>query len=146
MPVGSGIIRRNSSKKDFMMNQVMRFTSAVILGAAAWASITNWHGQTAQADSTYALASPASKFIVRTLPVANGFQVVRMDSTTGDSWYPSSGKWAKYVDDSPPGPGVYDIQLLPLPDGKSYNMVRSDLSSGRVWYIVGTKWVMFTEP
>jgi hypothetical protein len=127
------------------MNRFLRYTAAAILGAAGWIAMSHGRGPIAQADTNYSLSSPASKFIVRSLAVTNGFQVIRMDLTTGDACYPSAGKWLKYVDDAPPGPGVYDVQMMPAPDGKTVYLIRTDVSTGRVWYINGTKWIMFTD-
>jgi len=128
------------------MNRFPRYIVTAFLGAAAFAAMTHWHGPTARADATYSfIASPTEKFIVHTILIGSVNETVRLDTTTGDAWYINGSKWAKYTDDTPPGPGAYDMQMLSMPDGKTYQMFRADLNSGRVWYVTGTKWALVTE-
>jgi hypothetical protein len=128
-----------------IMNRILRYCAAAILGAATWAAITHTHSSVARADSDYTLPSATAKFVIRSAVIGTVFQTVRLDTTTGDTYYASSGKWAKYTEDTAPGAGVYDLQLMAMPDGKSYNLIRADLSTGRAWYIAGTKWSLITE-
>jgi disulfide bond formation protein DsbB len=127
------------------MNRFLRLIAPALIGAAAWAAITHCHSPAAQADSTYSYATPPPKFIFRSALLGASFLTMRMDATTGDCWFAANGKWGKYAEETPPGPGAYDLQLMPMPDGKTYQMVRTDLISGRAWYVVGTKWAMWTE-
>jgi len=120
--------------------------AAALLGAAGWAAITHWHAPAAHADSTFAYTAPAVKFIVRSVIIGpSAFLTVRMDTTTGDGWYANGTKWVKYADDTPPGPGAYDLQMMEMPDGKNYDLTRADLVTGRTWYISGTKWMPIAE-
>ncbi len=102
-------------------------------------------GTAAHADTEYALPSPVAKFVIKALAQGGAFQTYKVDTSSGDSWYAANGKWIKLGDDAPPGPGVYDLTMLPLPDAKTFTALRIDVSTGRAWYINGTKWSQFTD-
>jgi hypothetical protein len=127
------------------MRKFLLLLAGVILGAATGTAVNHLLSTPARADTDYSMSAPAGKFITRSAVIGNVFFTVRIDSTSGDSWYASNGKWVKYTDAAAPGSGSYDIQLLPMPDGKSYNLVRTDMVSGRGWYIVGTTWTAIGE-
>jgi len=127
------------------MSRFTRFASAMILGAASFALITRSWPSSAHAEATYSLASPAARFIIRNLPVGKSYYTYRIDTTSGDSWTLDAGKWVKLTDATPPGPGVYDLQLIPL-DPSTFQAVRMDLATGREWYLSYPKWIQFTEP
>lgn len=127
------------------MNRFTRLAAAGLLGAACGAAAMHWQGSSARAESTFSIPSPTGKFVTRAVVVGTTWVCARLDSTTGDCSYDSGGKWAKYVDPTPPGAGCYDIQLIAMPDGKTYNLVRTDLISGRVWMVAGTQWTLVTE-
>jgi hypothetical protein len=122
------------------MRNILLVLLGVVLGAGISSGVDHLLGTPVRADSSFAMTSASAKFVVRSAVVGNVFFTVRIDTTTGDSWYASAGKWVKYADTAAPGAGTYDIQLLPMADGKSYNLVRSDIASGRAWYIAGTNW------
>jgi len=127
------------------MFRFARFAAAMILGAASFVLITHSLSSSARADSNYSMASPTARFIVRSLSVGKVFYVYRVDTTNGDSWTLDSAKWVKLTDTTPPGPGVYDLQLFPL-DPNTFQALRTDLATGRTWYMSYPKWILYTEP
>jgi hypothetical protein len=128
------------------MNRFTRYTAVAILSAIAATAAVHWSGSAAHADSEISMASPAAKFVVRTLAMGTTYQTQRIDTTTGDSWFCSGTKWSKVTDDAPPGPGVYDIDMVYMPDNKTYAVLRIDVVSGRTWYLNNGKWTLFSEP
>ncbi len=122
------------------MNRFARLAGAVLIGAVGYAGVAHWVDTPVRGETTYSMASASARYIVRSIVVGNVFFTVRIDTTNGDAWFTSNGKWVKYNDAVPLGPGSYDVQILPMPDGKTYNLCRWDVNTGRTWYIMGTNW------
>jgi hypothetical protein len=127
------------------MNRFTRFAAAALFGAACCAMPMHWLGTSARADVAASPAAPAPRFLFRMISLGSTWQGYRIDTTTGDGVYVSGTKWVKLGDDTPPGPGNYDLQMVALPDAKTYQAVRVDLLTGRTWYVGTNKWVLITD-
>jgi hypothetical protein len=128
------------------MRRLIIFGATLILGVMCGMAMTHLAATEAHADTVYSVPGQTAKFELKSLGYNSVYQTFRIDINSGDTCYAVGTKWTKVVDDAPPGPGMYDVQLVLLPDAKNYAAVRIDLTTGRSWYFTGTKWLPFSEP
>ncbi len=92
-------------------------------------------------------APPAAKYTLTPYTWGNpvkSYNFVRMNNSTGESFFSNAGTWKKIDDDAPVPAGDYEAKIASTADFAA--VIRFDKISGRTWWTVNNKWTEVKNP
>jgi len=123
------------------MNYVARAGFLLVLVFATLVLVSKYDVN-AEAPEQGRTAPAAGKWTLVTFAwgvTQRSWNYLKLNTTTGETFYNDSGTWKKYTDEGPLPAGDYEVQYVQAA-GDTYGMVRIDKNSGRAWWLKGNAW------
>jgi len=92
-------------------------------------------------------APPAAKYTLTPYTWGNpvkSYNFVRINNSTGESFFSNAGTWQKVGDEAPIPAGDYEIKVASTAEFAA--VIRFDKISGRTWWMVSNKWTEVKNP